>query len=136
MNNKEALESLKFEVFEEGHCEYIKEEIALAIKALEKQISESPYLWGDGYYDGELIYDMWDCPNCGKSYERTFEEYDYCPNCGQKIKWKEEDLVKMIAPVYCKDCDHKQRSEMNLWCNIFEKIMPEDGYCCFGEWEL
>ena len=25
-------------------------------------------LWGDGYSNGELVYDMYDCPNCGKHY--------------------------------------------------------------------
>ena len=36
--------------------------------------------------------------------------------------------------VRCKDCIFKHYSESNnLWCNIFEKIMPEDGYCCFGD---
>lgn len=88
MNNKEALESLKFEVFEECHCGYIEEEIKLAIKALEKQIPEPPYFWGDGYSDGELVYDMWDCPGCGTSYEVEYDEYDYCPKCGQAIKWE------------------------------------------------
>lgn len=34
----------------------------------------------------------------------------------------------------CKDCDLKYYSESNnLWCSIFNTIMPEDGYCCFGE---
>ena len=90
MNNKEALENLKFEVFEEGHCEYIEQEIKLAIKALEKQIPEPPYIWGDGYADGELIYDMWDCPGCGTSYEIEGSIYGYCPHCGQAIDWSEQ----------------------------------------------
>ena len=39
------------------------------------------------YSDGELVYDMYDCPNCGKHYELYYEKYDYCPNCGQKMNW-------------------------------------------------
>ena len=36
--------------------------------------------------------------------------------------------------VKCKDCKLKHYSESNnLWCDIFERIMSEDGYCCFGE---
>lgn len=46
-----------------------------------------PDLWGDGYADGHLVYDMYDCPNCGKEYELDYEQYDYCPNCGQKLDW-------------------------------------------------
>lgn len=61
--------------------------IDCVIEALDKQISQTPTLWGDGYSDGELVYDMYDCPNCGKHYELDYEQYDYCPNCGQKLDW-------------------------------------------------
>lgn len=55
--------------------------------AIDKQIPQVPHIWGDGYADGELVYDMYDCPNCGKHYELDYEQYDYCPNCGQKLDW-------------------------------------------------
>ena len=58
-------------------------------EAADKQKAIKPNLWGDGYYNGELIIDMYDCPNCEKSYELECEEYDYCPNCGQKLDWRE-----------------------------------------------
>lgn len=48
----------------------------------------APTLWGDGYSDGVLVYDMYDCPKCGKHYELDYEQYDYCPNCGQKMNWE------------------------------------------------
>ena len=71
-------------------CERInvKDIASIVISALEKQIPEEPFLSGDGYWNGELVYDTWECPNCDKSYELDYEEYDYCPNCGQKIKWE------------------------------------------------
>lgn len=62
---------------------------ALAIEALEKQIPAVPDYEGDGYADGELVYDTWICPNCGKYYEVYFDDYEYCPECGQAIDWKE-----------------------------------------------
>ena len=61
----------------------------LSIEALEKQSPKNPYLSGDGYWNGQLVYDIWDCPNCGKSYEVDCDNYDYCPECGQKIDWSE-----------------------------------------------
>lgn len=61
----------------------------MAIKALEKQIPKKPYLEGDGYADGHLVYDTWICPCCSKSYEVDYDDYDYCPNCGQKLDWSE-----------------------------------------------
>ena len=42
---------------------------------------------GDGYSDGEFVYDTWICPNCGKSYEVDYEEYERCPKCCQMIDW-------------------------------------------------
>lgn len=56
-----------------------------ALEALEKQKPKTPDIWGDGYSDGQLVYDMWDCPNCGESYEIDYHDYKYCPNCGQRI---------------------------------------------------
>lgn len=45
-----------------------------------------PNIWGDGHdRDGNIIYDMYDCPNCGKSYEIDYSDYKHCPECGQAI---------------------------------------------------
>lgn len=55
-------------------------------EAREKQIKKKPNIWGDGYdNEGKMIYDMYDCPNCGKSYEIDYSNYEYCPECGQAI---------------------------------------------------
>lgn len=56
--------------------------------AVDKQVAKKPSYEGDGYYNGELVYDTWICPCCEKHYEVDYEEYDFCPNCGQKIDWK------------------------------------------------
>ena len=39
---------------------------------------------GDGYADGELVYDMWSCPVCGKCFFEWEEkpDWNFCPNCG------------------------------------------------------
>lgn len=57
------------------------------IVSLTKQVPQTPNIWGDGYADGHLVYDMYDCPHCSKQYELDYEQYDYCPNCGQKFDW-------------------------------------------------
>ncbi len=74
--------------------EYIMEleaEVEELREVREKQVPKTPYMWGDGYSDGKLVYDMYDCPNCGESYEIDGEKYDYCPNCGQAIDWSEQN---------------------------------------------
>lgn len=65
------------------------QELQLAVEALERQTPQKPTIWGDGYADGVLVYDMWDCPNCEKSYEIDYDHYDHCPNCGQAIDWSD-----------------------------------------------
>lgn len=60
--------------------------------AHEKQIAKKPNYEGDGYSDGQLVYDTWVCPCCGRSYELDYDDYDYCPNCGQNLDWS--DLSK------------------------------------------
>lgn len=58
-------------------------------EAMERQKERKPELWGDGCdKDGNIIYDMYDCPNCGTTYEIEYEEHGYCPNCGQRILWE------------------------------------------------
>ena len=73
------------EIFAGKHGEFLD----MAIAALEKQIPKKADLEGDGYSDGQLVYDTWICPNCEKRYEVDYEKYDHCPNCGQKIDWSE-----------------------------------------------
>ena len=62
--------------------------------ALEKQVPKMPDYEGDGYADGELVYDTWICPRCGRRYEVDYDDYIFCPNCGQAIKqdidWSDE----------------------------------------------
>lgn len=70
----------------DGYVWFNQEEQEVIKKALEKQIPASPSIEGDGYCpEGNLVYDTWYCPNCDKSYEVDYDDYDYCPNCGQKI---------------------------------------------------
>lgn len=58
---------------------------------VEKQKPKKPDYEGDGCDDkGELVYDTWICPCCGKRYEVDYDDYEHCPKCGQAIDWREE----------------------------------------------
>lgn len=51
----------------------------------ERDTAKEPMYEGDGYSDGEIVYDTWFCPNCEEEYEVDYDDYDFCPNCGQRI---------------------------------------------------
>lgn len=54
-------------------------------EAREKQKAKMPTYEGDGYSDGEFVYDTRMCPNCGEYYEVGYDDYEYCPKCGQHL---------------------------------------------------
>lgn len=43
---------------------------------------------GDGYYDGEIVYDMWFCGKCDYCIETDDPDElpKFCPNCGVKMR--------------------------------------------------
>ena len=49
-------------------------------------------LEGDGYADGELVYDYGRCPSCGWHFEDGDKDWKepYCCHCGQKLRWFKE----------------------------------------------
>lgn len=55
-------------------------------EAMEKQTPKTPNTYGDGYdNEGNMIYDVYECPCCGEKYEIDYDYYKYCPKCGQAI---------------------------------------------------
>ena len=93
MTTKEAIKLLHPDTTKEALFGYEKEDAIklveeaciVACECMEKQIPKKPNYEGDGYYNGELVLDTWICPNCSKSYEVDYDDYDYCPNCAQHI---------------------------------------------------
>lgn len=43
---------------------------------------------GDGYADGELVYDTWTCSECGYTVDTDDPDCltKFCPNCGAKME--------------------------------------------------
>ena len=85
-------------------------------KATEKQKPKRPDYEGDGYADGQLVYDTWICPCCGKHYEVDCDDYDYCPNCGQKL-------------------DRSNEASMTKYCCTCKWYAESEGVCCNGDSE-
>lgn len=69
----------------------MKESMIILKELVDKATPRKPEYEGDGYYNGEIVYDTWIYPNCGERYEVDYHDYDYCPCCGQHIDWSQDD---------------------------------------------
>ena len=78
-----------------NHIENLQE----LIKRIEKRETDEnakalPVVYsGDGYADGNIVYDFAKCPNCGYEYEDGDKDWkeQFCPHCGQALKWTVEE---------------------------------------------
>ena len=79
-------ESLK-KIFVE-HRDIAKQIVSKIPSAESKEV----YYSGDGYADGYMVYDMAECPNCGREFEESDEIWgcNFCPDCGQALEWEVE----------------------------------------------
>lgn len=88
MNAQEALEIITNAIQTNDMTAEQDKALAIAQKALEKQIPKKPAFEGDGYDDGgNIIYDTWICPCCEDRYEVDYERHNHCPTCGQALDW-------------------------------------------------
>ena len=81
-----------------GSGQYTSDELTeakrIVCEATEKQIPQKPNLQGDGYADGELVYDYAECPVCGNDdFEEDTNDWGckYCPDCGQALDWSDTE---------------------------------------------
>lgn len=73
----------------DGHvprCKHFVDKAVIA-EAIEKQTPQKPDLEGDGYSNGELVFDTGYCPRCRKDYEIEYHTPKHCENCGQALNW-------------------------------------------------
>lgn len=95
------------ELTRKGSIQYVKSarggvkvinwsDAVVTLDEIEKKLTPTLVdLVGDGYSDGELVYDQAYCPNpdCTHEFEygTTDWEMNYCPDCGQALLWESED---------------------------------------------
>ena len=87
INRTEALEYAK-------ECRQLAEWLKDYKRVKEKEEPKMVIYSGDGYADGELVYDMAECPNCGAVFEEDeygFQNDNYCSHCGQALKWEVDE---------------------------------------------
>lgn len=86
---EQAISHYKYGISHDIFAEPVTTYAQLSIEALEKRIPQKPDLYGDGYWNGELVYDMGSCPACCQSYEIEYHTPQYCENCGQALDWSD-----------------------------------------------
>ena len=66
----------------------ITEALDMAVKALEKQIPKTPFIWEDKYYYSPTPNDDWgyECPCCGN---RDIDYPEHHCICGQALDWND-----------------------------------------------
>lgn len=71
---------------------YYADDIRDAVNSVKPQEPTTVLYSGDGYADGEMVYNMAECPNCGYEYENGDKDWGlpFCPSCGQALKWEVE----------------------------------------------
>lgn len=90
MTAEESIKIIKqhFYIYNDGRLTPLLDKVVQnAIAALELRVPARPNLISDGDWDGEPVYDTWECPNCSTQFEVEYEQHSYCPDCGKKIKW-------------------------------------------------
>lgn len=69
-------------------------EAEITLKSDLREAKDNTAFWigeGDGYADGNMVYDTWYCSNCDYRVDEDNEPtWNYCPNCGAKMERSEE----------------------------------------------
>ena len=87
MNAQEALEIITNAIQSDGMTDEQDKALAIAQKALEKQIPKKGIMIGDNYSS------VLSCPNCRKPIVNVWNiakyEPNYCHYCGQALDWSD-----------------------------------------------
>lgn len=84
MTENEANTILKAEIVHHPECSIFAEALALAIRALEKQIPKKPIIETYRYTT------LFICPYCERKQGIKYKQY-HCIECGQKLDWSDEE---------------------------------------------
>ena len=90
MTESEANTILKAEIVHHPECSIFALALALAIRALEKQIPKKPIIKHINTSEDatEIEYT---CPVCGTNFVELTPCREWCPYCGNKIYWSDEE---------------------------------------------
>lgn len=91
---------------------------------------------------------LWKCDECGEEVETR---WNYCPECGDPKTSKGKNIETLIKAmedehrklremqkalpeiIYCKDCNHFYKDNLNQWCFLGKYGVKENGFCSRAE---
>ena len=87
--HKELIQRLRETSMDFGEADHVSVLLLEAANAIEdlETIKRKTGVWigeGDGYANGNMVYDMWSCGRCGTRFDEWEEKptWEYCPVCG------------------------------------------------------
>ena len=91
ISEQAVIESIEFFQMNPQHFDFVN--LIDDIKEIPSAEPREVLYSGDGYADGYMVFDMAECPNCGRKFEYGDETWNcnFCPDCGQALKWENED---------------------------------------------
>lgn len=90
---KRSLTPIYLNSFTKGFCKRYDDKLNDLRELVDRATPQKPLLEGDGYVDGELVYDIAFCPNCNAEFEYGYGNWGdpYCPKCGQALDWVDDE---------------------------------------------
>lgn len=94
MNREDLIRNLKYTMkkHENDRINTFGTDISMLCKDTLEVLEPKQVIYeGDGYADGEMVYDYAYCPNCNHETEEDSENWgsSFCPECGQALDWGE-----------------------------------------------
>lgn len=98
ITKEQAVDALKETLWDDDFDEFLMHYFELSIKRV-KPADVAPVVhaewigtWGDGYANGFIVYEEFECSRCGCVHHADGEPtWDYCPNCGARMGGGESD---------------------------------------------
>ncbi len=90
---KRSLTPIYLNSFTKGFRKRYDDKLNDLRELVDRATPQKPLLEGDGYVDGELVYDIAFCPNCDNAFECEGWNWGdpYCPKCGQALDWGDDE---------------------------------------------
>ncbi len=125
--------------------DYAKEIMQCKIATIAAPSKDIIYI-SDGDADGSPVYDMAECPECGREFEDGQADWKscFCPKCGQKLNWEFKSLYFVSSICRQKNSDAEFQSEaliglcMEPDCDgVYESedgaVLSHDSMCSLDE---